>query len=322
MRRFLSPVHPETSLFLAKLDRPGAPPFHTLPLELQRAASEKMQFAFRPEAPEVAQAHEGWIPRDASAGGPLRYRLYRPLDSLMSEALPLLIWFHGGGWCIGNIESYDVMCREIANQSDCAVLSLAYRLAPEFPFPAAPDDAFYALNWITDQASALAIDPARIAVGGDSAGGNLAAVTALAARDAGSPAIAFQLLIYPSTDQRGITPSHSTFAEGYLLSQESIRGFQHHYLPDRTCFTDWRASPLLAASHAALPPALMITASHDPLVDDCRTYAQRLETNGVTVRYSEYSGMVHGFFTLGRAFTDANRAVTEAATALREALNP
>ena len=301
------------------LNRPGAPPFHKLPLEQQRSASEKMQFVFRPAAPEVADAHQGHMSRPSAAGGPLRFRLYRPLGSTIQDELPVLLWLHGGGWTLGNIESYDVVCRELANHSGCAVLALAYRLAPEHPFPAAVDDCFFAIRWIAEHAAKLGIDAHQLAVGGDSAGGNLAAVTALRCRDEGGPALAFQLLIYPSTDQRGITPSHTRFANGYLLSQDSIRFFQHCYLPQEADYLDWRASPLLAETLAGLPPALVLTASHDTLVDDARAYANALTAAGVPVQHHNYAGMIHGFFTLGKAFTDANKAVAEASTALRDA---
>jgi len=313
-------LHPDSVAFLEMLDRPGAPPFHTLPLDQQRSASEKMQFAFRRRAPEVAEVHEATMDRTASEGGPLRYRLYRPAGSSLHDALPVLLWFHGGGWTLGNIESYDVACREMANRSGCAVMALAYRLAPKHPFPAAVDDCFSAIRWVATHADALAIDPSRLAVGGDSAGGNLAAVTALRCRDENGPILSFQMLIYPSTDQRGVSASHQRFAEGYLLSQASIRFFQSCYLRRDSDYLDWRASPLLAESLAGLPPALVITASHDPLVDDSHAYADRLEAAGVAVQRHAYPGMIHGFFTLGKAFSDADTAVAEAANSLRNAM--
>jgi acetyl esterase len=290
-------------------------------LEQQRSASEKMQFAFRRRAPDVAQVHEAMMPRPDSEGGSLRYRLYRPAGSSLSDALPVLLWFHGGGWTLGNIESYDVACREMANRSGCVLLALAYRLAPEHPFPAAVDDCFFATRWVAGNAASLAIDPTRMAVGGDSAGGNLAAVTALRCRDENGPALLFQMLIYPSTDQRGVSASHQRYAEGYLLSQASIRFFQSCYLRHDSDYLDWRASPLLAESLAGLPPALVITASHDPLVNDSHAYADRLEAAGVAVQRHAYPGMIHGFFTLGKAFADADIALAEAAESLRNAMH-
>lgn len=313
------PLHPDSIAFLQALTRPGAQPFHRLPLETQRAASEKLMFGLRLPPPEVAAAVEHSMERDAAQGGPLRCRIYRPLGAAAAERLPALVWYHGGGCVVGNLESYDSLCREIGNRAGCAVVSCAYRLAPEDPFPAAVDDAWFALRWVADQAERLRIDPARLAVGGDSAGGYLAIVTALRARDAGLP-LRFQLLIYPGTDQRMQSDSHRRYAEGYMLTQTTMRHFVDCYLPNPADRLDWRASPLLAPTLSGLSPALVLTASHDPIVDDCRAYAERLKAEGVRVRYSEYAGLVHGFFALGKAFSAAADAMEEAAGALREGL--
>lgn len=309
-------LHPQAQAFLDIIERPEAPPFHTLSVAEQREASNKLQFAFRPAVPPVGSVVEAWMARPAAAGGDLRFRSYRPLGSSPEDVLPVLVYFHGGGWTVGNIDSYDVLCRELANKSQCAVVSVAYRLAPEHRFPAAVDDALFAVGWVADNAALLSINAARIAVGGDSAGGNLATVTALLGRDRGRPRIAFQLLIYPATDQRGASASHTEFAQGYLLTQESIRHFQQCYLPSVEDRLDWRASPLLAPQLSALPPALILAASHDPLIDDCEAYAKRLTASGVEVTYSCYEGMIHGFFTLGKAFDAAHAAVDEAARSL------
>lgn len=309
-------LHPQARAFLEIIERPGAPLFHTLSVAEQREASSKLQFAFRPAAPQIGGVTEAWMARPAAAGGDLRFRAYRPLGASPGDALPVLVYFHGGGWTVGNIESYDVLCRELANKSRCVVVSVAYRLAPEHEFPAAVDDASFAVNWVADNASPLAVDGERIAVGGDSAGGNLATVAALLGCDRDRPRIAFQLLIYPATDQRGESASHADFAQGYLLTQESIRHFQRCYLRGEHDRMDWRASPLLAPRLSALPPTLILTASHDPLIDDCEAYARRLAGEGVDVTYSCYEGMIHGFFTLGKAFDAANAAVDEAARAL------
>lgn len=312
-------LHPHARDLISRVDRPGVTPFHLLSLQDQRDATTKMQFAYRPPAPDVALASEGSMGRPAEEGGPLRYRYYRALGSDPAEALPVLLWLHGGGWTIGNIESYDVVCRELANLARCAVVSVAYRLAPEHPFPAAVDDAFYAVQWLSAHAGRLHLDGNRIAVGGDSAGGNLATVTALRAREEDGPDLVFQLLVYPATDQRGLTASHQRFAQGFLLTQESIRYFQQCYLPKSSDFMNWRASPFLAPSLAGLPPALIITASHDPLVDDCNAYAARLQREGVPVKVSCYQGMIHSFFTLGKACAPAVAAVQEAGQALAQA---
>lgn len=313
-------LHPDSVAFLQLIERPGAPPFHELPLETQRTASEKMMFAFRLPPPEVALAAERVMARPAAQGGPLRGRVYRPLGSDETQALPALVWYHGGGCVVGNVESYDSLCREIANRSGCAVVSCSYRLAPEHPFPAAVDDAAFALRWVVDHARGLGIDDTRLAVGGDSAGGYLAIVTALTARNAGGPPLRFQLLIYPGTDQRRRTDSHRRYAKGYMLTETTMRHFIDSYLPPPADRNDWRASPILAPSLAGLPPALVIAASHDPIVDDCRAYAERLKAEGVPVRYSEYAGLIHGFFAMGKAFGAAQQAMEEATAALREAL--
>jgi acetyl esterase len=318
----MSDLHPDSVAFLRLLDQPGAVPFHTLPLEVQRSASEKMYFAFRSPPPEVARDAEGLMARADADGGPLRYHYYRPLGSEPEQALPALVWYHGGGCVVGNIESYDGLCRELANRSGCAVVSVGYRLAPESPFPAAVDDALFALRWVRAHAASHHIDGERLAVGGDSAGGYLAIVAALQARDAGDVPLRFMLLIYPGTDQRARTDSHRRYASGYMLTQDSLRYFQRCYFRDDAQMQDWRASPILAPSLAGLPPALVLTASHDPIVDDCKAFAERLRSEGVQVSYSEYAGQIHGFFALGKMFREASTAVAESAAALRSALQP
>lgn len=315
-------LHPQIISLLAKVDRPQAIPFHLLSVAQQREANTLMHFGLRPPPPEVALAAEFVMERSIGEGGPLHCRHYRPWSDDPSARLPVLIWFHGGGWTIGNIESYDVLCRELANLSGCAVISVGYRLAPENPFPAAVEDAFFSLEWVRDNAVRLHVDPGRIAVGGDSAGGNLAATVSLMARDAGGPGIAFQLLVYPATDQRGMRPSHRLYATGYLLTQESIRHFQRCYLQQPGDATDWRASPLLAEDHRGLPPAYILTASHDPLVDDCNAYGEKLREAGVAVEERCFPGMVHGFLTLGKFIDDANVAVRALGEALKKALQP
>jgi acetyl esterase len=197
------------------------------------------------------------------------------------------------------------------------VFAVEYRLAPELPFPAAVDDCFSAVRYVAEHAEQLKIHKSMIAVGGDSAGGNLAAVVALQARDAGGPPLVFQLLVYPATDQRCATPSHQKNARGYLLEREGIEFFRRCYLPDPAAFTDWRASPLLAKSHADLPPALVVTAGYDPLLDEGRAYAERLKAAGVHVAYREYGEMVHGFLLFGGVLDTANAAVAECCSALR-----
>lgn len=299
---------------LDRVHRRDTTPFHELSIDQMRQEAQKMQSNFRPDPPAVAEAGELQLTRPD--GPTLIARYYRAAGTSKTQALPLLAWFHGGGWTIGDLASYDVLCRELANKARCAVASVAYRLAPEHKFPTAIEDADFALQWLFEHAATIAVDARRIAVGGDSAGGNLAAVACLLARDRGGPQPCFQLLVYPATDQRGLRPSHTLYAEGYLLTQASIRRFQHCYFHSETDRTDWRASPLLAPDLTGLPPALVLTAEYDPLVDDCLAYADRMRTAGIDVTYSCYAGMIHAFFTLGGFFDEANRAVDEAAAAL------
>lgn len=309
---------PETRSLLDMAYRVAAPRFHELSPAQARHSFQKLQFAFRPEAPAVASVTEVPIPR--ADGSALLARLYRPVRSHHDEALPLLIFFHGGGWCVGDVPSYDVLCRELANGSDCAVLSVEYRLAPEHPFPAAPDDARLAFEWCVDNAGLLAIDAQRLALGGDSAGGNLSIVTALAAREAGaSPRPAFLLLVYPSTEILSARPSRERYAQGYFLDRETLQWFFERYLPEGNT-EDWRASPMRAASLAGLPPMLLIAAEHDPLVDDCAAFVERVRAEGGRVDHHVVEGVVHGFFTLGKAIPEAGRAVELAARSLRQAL--
>jgi acetyl esterase len=197
------------------------------------------------------------------------------------------------------------------------VFSVEYRKAPEAPFPAAVEDCFSAFTFISKNSNSLKIDPSRLAVGGDSAGGNLATVIALMARDAGGPAPSFQLLIYPGTDQRMGHPSIDGNGEGYLLTKKSMIYFRGHYLPRTEDWLDWRASPLLAKSLAKLPPAFVLTAGFDPLLDEGRAYSERLKKEGVPTEYREYSDMVHGFITMGRVLDTANAALADCAQALR-----
>jgi acetyl esterase len=248
------------------------------------------------------------------APGPVALRAYRPQGANADEQLPALVYFHGGGWVIGDLDTHDVLCRQLANGARCAVYSVDYRLAPEHPFPAAVDDCIAATKFVAGRHQ-------RIAVGGDSAGGNLATVVALHARDHGGPPIAYQLLIYPATDQRGQHPSIQRNGEGFLLTKKAIDYFQAQYLPRKTDLLDWRASPLLAKSRAGLPPAYVITAGYDPLVDEGREYAERMAREGVAVAYREYPDMVHGFILFGGVLDTANAAVSECCEKLHACWN-
>ena len=248
-------------------------------------------------------------------------RLYRPLRSRSDDMLPVAFYFHGGGWCVGNIPSYDVLCRELANHGGCAVLSVDYRLAPEHPFPGAVEDAHRAVVWSLANGSLLGIDPARFALIGDSAGGTLSAVTALQLRNEGGPqaaAAVVDLSVQPTSSVS--VPSRRAYASGYFLDTESLAWFFEKYLPSDSDWNDWRASPLLAGRFGGLPPATFIVAGCDPLADDVRAYANALREANVPVVIHEFEGMVHGFFTLGKFFPQAGEAVELAGKALGAAL--
>jgi len=252
--------------------------------------------------------------RDRNAGG-VRARLYRP----SAGTLPLLIYFHGGGWVVGSVANSDNFCRALANRGRCAVLSVDYRLAPEHRYPAAADDARRATEWAAAHATDLGIDASRIAVGGSSAGGNLAAVVALRARGRG-PALRAQLLHVPVLDHDFTTGSYRTYATGHGLTLAAMRWFWRQYLPDERRRDEPDASPLRAKDLAGLPPALLVAAECDPLRDEGRAYAARLRDAGVTVRALEYPGMVHGFMSWASALPAGRRAFDEVGAALRTLL--
>jgi acetyl esterase len=233
--------------------------------------------------------------------------------------MPALVFYHGGGWVIGDLDTHDVLCRELSNGAGCAVFAIDYRMGPEHRFPAAVDDSIAAVRHFAQRAGDYAIDAERIAVGGDSAGGNLSAVVALAARDAGGPKLKYQLLIYPATDQRMRHASHAANGSGYLLTHELMNYFRGHYLPDAKQYEDWRASPLLAKDLTGLPPAFVLTAGFDPLVDEGKEYADRLAAAGVEVEYRCYQDMVHGFIIMGGVLDTARAAVADCAARLKRA---
>jgi acetyl esterase len=257
---------------------------------------------------EVAEA------RDVDAGG-VPARLYRPI----AGTPPLLIYFHGGGWVVGSVALSDNFCRALANRSGCAVLSVDYRLAPEHRYPAAADDARRATEWAATHATDLGIDASRLAVGGSSAGGNLAAVVALRARGRG-PVLRAQLLHVPVLDHDFTTGSYRTYATGHGLTLAGMRWFWDHYLPDEKRRDESDASPLRAKDLRGLPPALLVAAECDPLRDEGRAYAARLDAAGVTVRALEYPGMVHGFMSWSSALPAARRAFDEVGAKLRALL--
>ncbi len=232
----------------------------------------------------------------------------------------MLVWFHGGGWVIGDLDTTDVCCRLLANRSDAVVVSVDYRLAPEDPFPAGLEDCMTAVAWTVENAELLGVDPTRLAVGGDSAGGNLAAVVAQRNRDEFGPAIRFQLLVYPATDLTLSHPSVKENGEGYFLTRDAMVWFTDHYLSGGADPKDPRVSPLFADSAAGLPPALVITAEFDPLRDEGEAYGAWLQEAGVPTTIVRYDGQIHGFFGMVGMLDDASKAIDQAADGLRAAL--
>jgi acetyl esterase len=290
----------------------GNPPVNELSVSEARQGSVAMAAMQGPPEP-VAGVEDRKL---SGPGGDLPVRIYMPFGE---GPFAVLMYFHGGGWVIGDIESSDGLCRSLANAAGCIVVSVDYRLAPEHPFPAAVDDAFHATLWAAANASSFGGDPLRIAVCGDSAGGNLAAVVAQIARDRGEPAIRFQLLIYPVTDAACDTPSYSENAEGYFLTREAMHWFWNHYVQKEADRSHPYASPLRAGNLADLPAALVITAEYDPLRDEGERYAERMRAAGTPVQLRRFDGMIHGFFTMGAVIDQGRIAIQQSAAALRTA---
>ena len=306
------PLDPQASALLEQLIVAGAP-------RVSQQTPEEVRAGYALLADVAGPAEEEVPTEDRSVPGPggeVPVRIYRPPSEV---PLPVVVYFHGGGWVIGDIASHDASCHRLAVGVPAVVVSVDYRRAPEHPFPAAVDDCEAVTAWVAEQAPALGADPTRLAVAGDSAGGNLAAVVARRARDAGGPPIAFQLLIYPATDMTRSLPSHIENGSGYLLDTDTMAWFTGHYLGDR----DPRqpdASPLFVEDLSGLPPALVVTAGFDPLRDEGEAYADRMRAAGVPVTVSRYDGMFHGFFGLDRILDSARAATLETAAALRAGL--
>jgi len=303
-------LDPQARALIDLMVERAVPAVHTLtPAEARRFYLER-RFFTQPEPPAVGEV------RALRTDGGVPLRLYRPVAAGVH---PVLVYFHGGGWTIGDLDTHDVLCRQLCDAAGAAVLAVDYRLAPEHRFPAAVDDCLAAVRWLRREAAALALDGARVAIGGDSAGGNLAAAVALLLRDAGEAAPALQLLIYPATDQRAGAPSHRSNAQGYLLTADSVAWYRGHYLPDPAQWTDWCASPLLAPDLSRLPPALVLTAGFDPLRDEGRQYADALSAAGNRVQYVCFERQVHGFITMSKVIDEARTAVALCGAVLRQA---
>jgi acetyl esterase len=300
---------PRMAGVLERIHRAKRPPFHSLtPREARLAYRMGAEILDLPRAP---------LPRveDIEAAG-RPARLYAP----SAAKLPVMLYLHGGGFTIGDLETHDSLCRQLALRSGAAVLALDYRLAPEHRFPAAIDDAWAALAWLHEHAGSLGLDGSRLAVGGDSAGGTLAAGTAFFARERGLP-LALQLLITPGTASQAQTPSRRLFANGFLLDAASMEWFFDHYI-DRHHRHDWRFAPLEADDHAGLAPACVVLAECDPLVDEGIAYADTLRAAGVAVQLELYRGVTHDFIKMGRQIPEALTALDACAAALKEHLKP
>jgi acetyl esterase len=303
------PLDPQAAALIA--NAAGSPPAEEMSIEEGRAALEQRARLTGGIPEEVADVHDAVF-------GSVPVRVYRPLDG---ARLPCLVYFHGGGWIKGSVNSVDHVSRALANGGGCVVVSVDYRLAPEHKFPAAADDAYFATRYVFEHAEELGVDRERIAVGGDSAGGNLAAVVTLLARENGGPPLVHQLLVYPVADYNLNTTSYLANAEGFNLTRSAMAFFWRHYLRSDADGADPRASPLRAQRFDGLPPALVITAEFDPLLDEGRAYAERLAAAGVAVTYSEYPGMIHGFWASAGVIDQGKAAIAESSAALRAAFS-
>lgn len=304
-------LNPQAKVLLDQMAAMGMPPIHEQEPEAVREANR-----LPPAVPGATMAHV----EDRSIPGPegeIPVRIYRPTEASDHS---LLVWYHGGGWVIGDLEGADVTCRELAARSGSVVVSVDYRLAPEHRYPAAHEDCYAATVWAAGNAAELGADAGKLAVGGDSAGGNLAAVVSLRARDERGPTIRFQLLVYPVTDHNYETASYNDNAEGYLLTRDGMEWFWNHYLGPDGDGSHPHASPLRADDLSGLPPAHVITAEYDPLRDEGEAYAERLRGAGVAVTQTRYAGQIHAFYGMHGVLDDATNAAQESAEKLKAAL--
>lgn len=298
------PVHdPDLARLLELGRRAGRPPFESLTPAEARTAYAATWDILQPPAQEVASVSDHAV---AIPGGSFKVRVYRGQSTPSEEALPCVVYLHGGGWVIGNLESHDRLCRQMANEARLCVVSVDYRLAPEHPFPAAIDDCARAWQWVHANAARLNIDAQRIGVAGDSAGGNLAAVLALMARDGDLPGCRAQALVYPVTDLTASSAGYRRVTSGVPLTDKTMHYFISHYTPNAADREDWRASPALARSHIGLPRTLVLTVAHDPLAEEGRAYAQALEAADVPVTAVHLNDHMHGMLTHGKLVRAGN----------------
>jgi acetyl esterase len=297
-------LDPQARVLLERFARSPAVDLDSLSAAEARRSYREGRLALAPPPAAMEKTRDLLVP---GAAGGIRVRTYRPPGEDPGAALPAVVYFHGGGWTCGDLDTHDSVCRGIAVHGRCTVVAVDYRLGPEHKFPAAVEDALAAVEWTSANAGSLQVDASRLAVAGESAGGNLAAVAAIALRDSGPP-IAMQVLVYPVVDQASDTASLRRFARGYSLTAELLRWYQSQYLRNDGDRADWRASPLLARDHSRLPPAYIVTAGFDPLLDEGKAYADRLEKAGVSVVYECFEGMIHGFLPMGGALAAARHA--------------
>jgi acetyl esterase len=307
------PLDPKVAAYLEEMAKAGFPANETLtPAEARRMMLERRALIPQQTVP-VANVDDRAIP---GPDGEIPIRVYTPDGQ---APFPVLVFFHGGGWVIGSLDTHDSLARGLANAGGCVVVSVDYRLAPEHKFPCAAEDAYAATCWAAEHAAEVGGDGSRLAVAGDSAGGNLAAAVALMARDRGGPPLALQILIYPVTDRDFDTPSYLEKGEGYGLTRSGMQWFWNHYLSGDADVANPYAAPLRAPELAGLPPAFVITAEFDCLKDEGDAYAERLRQAGVSTTLSSYDGMIHGFMTLATLFPQGAQAIEESGAALREA---
>ncbi|PQV50799.1 alpha/beta hydrolase [Paraburkholderia sp. BL21I4N1] len=314
------PLNPKIEQVLDMIARAKRPQLHDMSAQQARASYEKSAPILEIASAPMFSVDDLRVPtRDGAA---IRARLYFPVEPGWAEPLPALVYYHGGGFTVGSVDTHDALCRMFARDGRCAVLSVDYRLAPEHKFPTAVDDAFDALRWLYTHAAEYGIDENRLAVGGDSAGGTLATVCAVLARDADIE-LALQMLIYPGTTGHQQTESHARLANGFLLSGETIQWFFDHYVRDTSDRDDWRFAPLDgqrdAPAFSGLAPAWIATAEYDPLSDEGAAYAEKLRNAGNLVMLLRYPGMIHEFFKMGGFVPDVAQAHADAAAALRGA---
>ena len=305
------PLHPQARAMIERTQALNLPLVSQMtPAEARESVRQRSVALPREEVSSVRDHH---VP---VPGGSVVVRVFTPHRD---GPLPALVYFHGGGWVTGDLDTHEGICRTLANAARCVVASVDYRCAPEFTYPTAAEDCYAATRWVADSARDLGVDARRLAVCGDSSGGNLAAAVALMARDRGGPRLALQVLVYPITDYDFTRPSYSENAEGYLLTRDGMRFYWEQYVPNEADRMQPYVSPMRAASVAGLPPALVITAEYDPLRDEGEAYAAKLAQAGVPVTQSRYPGMIHAFFRFTNVMDSARAALAEVVAALQKA---